>query len=685
MPGIIIGADEPNLIDRAANSPTLAADPADANVILLSARIDRPKFSCVLYRSVDGGAHFIRVSVPLPQNFDTCYAPDVTFDRHGDAYFVFLTLNTHPKDPLSAGNDPNGVWLARSTNGGAKFSTARHILGPDNIQVRIAADPLRDRLYLLWLNGSDLENHTPLGLGPPPNPLKLSVSTDGGATFSAPVQVNDPKRQRVGAASIAVDQSGTAFVLYEDFSNDLDDYNNRALPFTGTFSLILTRSVNHGKSFIESVVDDRIARASRFLIYLPPQPALALSPVKKAVFVAWQDGRDGAPDVLFRSSENSGKTWGNVQRLNERGEEPEAVTLPALSVTTRGRIDSVFLAAHGKGTQLLTNVMYTQSNDNGQTFSKPVAVTSPPFDAYVGPLNPRTQTTDLGTRLALRSAEDRALTAWPDSRLGTPDTGRQDIAFAKIDATIPIAKRPVKRLGGFPEKAPPGTPAQFTPPDPAAACLTASPPRVLFLALEAVPDELQGLRYFVSDWGRNKKCFKGRVVTDSVGIRALNYDILVVDVSPHMTVSHGAVNDIASVVKSRRPVALFMGPASMVTGASAPQAVEAMRKVFPGLIMTRTCANSQLTKMTGGPFDLNEHSFHYESFVHGVYNLDLSARTAPWAHDLCKTGKPTVVRTDRGIIAGFYIAYEVSLADNNTPAITAKRLVVNVIHELAQQ
>lgn len=680
---VTIGEPSP-VLDRSANSPTLALDPLHPLTLLLSERIDRPRFSCALYRSIDAGAHWNQVTVPMPPRYDTCYAPDVTFDRRGNAFLVFLTLNTHPKDPLSAGNDPNGVWLTRSTDAGKTFAAPRHVLGPDDIQVRIAADSRSDRLYLLWLNGSDLENHTPLGLGPAPNPLKISVSSNDGNSFSAAVQVNASKHVRVGAPSLASGADGSVNVLFEDFRNDLDDYNNRALPFGGKFSLVLARSFDYGHTFTESVVDGQVVRASRFLAYLPPQPALAIDQKGANVFAAWQDGRGGAPDVLFRGSHDGGRTWGGIRRLNERDAVSSAAFLPALSLSARGRLDTVFLDARTAGSALSTNTMYAQSNDGGETFSKPAAITQQAFDAFVGPLNPRTQRIDLGTRLALRSSADRAFVAWPDSHLGTPDSGRQEISFANIDAGArsgEVPSMPSDRA----ETAPPLRSAQLAAPDPAKGCRRAKPARAIFLAYESVADELEGLRYFVSDWGNAKKCFSGRVVTNSAELRTMDYDVAIVDVSRDMNVPERAVTDIAQVIQHAKPVALFMQPADFATQLDSPRRVAAMRQIFPGLTMNRTCANSQFTKATGGPFDLVERSFHYESFIHGVYNLSASGPTTPWAVDLCKTGKPTVIRTAQGLVAGFYLGYEVSLADNNAPAITAKRLVVNVIHELAPQ
>ncbi len=416
---------------RAQNSPSIAVDPTDPQRILMAYRIDRPAFGCAVRRSTDGGRHWTSVAVPTPEGYDTCFAPDVAFAPDGTAYLLFTTLDTqsefHP-----AGNVPNGGWLATSTDHGATFAAPYHVVPANSVQAHVTVGP-SGRVYICWLQGDTAVPETPLGLGPPPNPLMISSTDDGGMTMSPPVQINPPDRQRVGAASVAVADDGTVFVLYQDYRNDLADYHNFAKPFHGTFALVLARSTDGGRSFTQNVVDDEVVRARPFLIYLPPTPSLAVGPDGNRVYVAWQDARGGAPNVLLRRSDDRGRTWGPPQRLNDRPHEPAAYVLPAVSVAPGGRVDVIFLGQRPSGDRLLTDAWYVTSTDDGDDFSSPVRLTGRSYNGHVGPENPRLPaTTDHGTGLGLHSLPSGVLAAWPDSWRGTSATGRQDIVAARV-------------------------------------------------------------------------------------------------------------------------------------------------------------------------------------------------------------------------------------------------------------
>jgi len=414
----------------AHNTPSVAVDPGDPSHLVLAERIDRPRFGCGVHVSSDAGLSWTDSAIALPPGQDTCYIPDVVFDRE-TVFLVYLTLNTHPLDPLSGGNDPNGTWLARSTDGGRSFGAPVDLHGRDNLQPRLAADPGDGRLYVVYVRGNQFQNETPLGLGPPPNPIMVISSMDGGVSFSPPVQVNDPARLRVAAPTPVVTSKGDLMVLYEDYRDDLDDYNNKAVPFTGTHVLVLARSSDHGATFRQSVVEPAKVRPHRFLVYLPAFPALAVDPGGRTVYAAWSDARDGAPDVLLRRSTDQGRTWGAPLKLDRRVSEPSSFELPALAATAN-RVEAIFYAL--RGAHPTGQVEYSFSPDGGGTFSVPASI-SARFDGTVGVPSARDLgAVDLGSHLALvpLGTTGRTLAAWSDSSRGTRNTGRSDIFAAQV-------------------------------------------------------------------------------------------------------------------------------------------------------------------------------------------------------------------------------------------------------------
>lgn len=441
-PVLVTNSPGPAALIEAHSTPSLAVDPAGAGHLVLAERIDRPHFGCRVHVSTDAGGSWSDSAVPLPPGRDTCYIPDVAFDGTG-VVLVYLTLNTHPKDPLSAGNDPNGMYLERSSDGGRSFGAPQALPGTDNLQPRLAVDRRGGRLYVVYVRGSPDQNDAPLGFGPPPNPIMAISSSDGGQTFSAPVQVSDPARLRVGAPSPIVGSDGTLYVLYQDYRDDLDDYANRAAPYRGSFALVLARSSDGGASFGQSVVDGNEVRPHPFLIYLPQFPSLTISPDGAHLYAAWSDARSGAPDVLLRRSDDRGVHWTAPLQLDDRhGGTPENDELPTILAVGRDQVLAIYYSTvanapdPGSGAPPAsprTQVLLQYSVDGGRHFETAVPI-SPRFDATVGVPSLRYPgSVDLGSHLALGiTVRGDLIAAWSDAAHGTVDTGRQDIEVARV-------------------------------------------------------------------------------------------------------------------------------------------------------------------------------------------------------------------------------------------------------------
>lgn len=435
-----IDAGAPQLVttDQSADSlieahttPSLAVDPVDDRHLVIAERIDRPHFGCRVHVSNDAGQTWHAGTVALPVGKDNCFIPDVAFLGR-TVYLVYLTLNTHPRDPLSGGNDPNGMYLSRSDNGGESFGMPLKLPGVDNLQPRLAVDRNAGRIYVVYVKGSPEQNDTPLGFGPPPNPIMAMSSTDGGQTFSDPVQVSDAKRLLVAAPTPLVAHDGTLFVLYQDYKSDLDDYNNRATPYQGTFAVMLARSADQGKTFSQVVVDDQQVRPHRFLIYLPPFPSLAVAADGNRLYAAWSDGRDGAPDVFLRRSDDGGATWRPATKVNLRPSNvPANYELPAVAAPSRDQVDIIYYVLSGSTPK--ASVEFAYSTDGGDHFQGRATI-SRSFDARVGVSSARDLgRVDWGDHLALFApSATQAFAAWSDSSRGTTDTQRQDIVAARV-------------------------------------------------------------------------------------------------------------------------------------------------------------------------------------------------------------------------------------------------------------
>ncbi|MDQ1679317.1 MAG: hypothetical protein QOI42_176, partial [Frankiaceae bacterium] len=270
----------------AHNSPTLARNPRDPDDLVATSRIDSPDFSCALHVTLDGGVHWARTPVPIPAGAGRkCFAPDADFGPDGTLYVSYVTLQ-------GAGNRPQTVWLASSTDGGRTLAPPHRVSGPLGFQVRIAADPGRARrVYATWLQARDVGV---LKFTGPGNPILASRSDDGGATWSRPVSVNAATHGRALAPSPVVGARGELYVLFLDAGGDRLDYEgghrgDGGPPYPGRFSLVVARSSDRGATWRESVVDDAVVPTRRFIAYLPPFPSLAIDRASGRLYVAFED------------------------------------------------------------------------------------------------------------------------------------------------------------------------------------------------------------------------------------------------------------------------------------------------------------------------------------------------------------------------------------------------------------
>ena len=416
--------------DRAHNSPVLAQDPADPGILALGSRVDVPQFSCTLTMSGDGGRSWVpAVPVPiLPSGAERCYAPQVVFDRTGRLYYMFVGLH-------GLGNQPMGVFLTTSTNNGRDFDTPRQILPGSNFQVRLAIDQSRGdkgRLYLVWLHVTAATSTG--GLPPVHNPIMEAYSDDGGATFSTPVEVSDPNRQRVLAPALSLGPHHDVHILYYDLMGDARDYEGlEGTTWPQPWSLIIANSSDGGQHFGRGVVVDRdvVPTERVLLIFTLPEPALTVDPSGN-VFAAWSDARNGDWDVFLRRSNDGGNTWSDVTRLNDDPVgDGKNQYLPVLRSAPNGRIDAAWEDRRNDPNHVSNDVYYSYSTDAGVTWSANVRLSSASSDTTIGaryPIVSAQGLVDFGSHPAMISTVSGIIAAWTDTRNAQP--GEQQDIFA---------------------------------------------------------------------------------------------------------------------------------------------------------------------------------------------------------------------------------------------------------------
>lgn len=412
----------------AYNSPAVVASPTNPDTLVVAARVDRPQLSVTVRHSDDAGKTWTATDVPLPAGEVRAYAPDLTFDAEGGLYATFTTMS-------EGTNNPTGVWLSKSDDDGASFATPSKVAGPYAYQPRVIVNG--GNVHVSFVQASASLEGVVNGFGPPPNPVVVATSSNGGQTFGEPVTVSG-SRARVGAATPFFGIRGELMVLFEDFGDDTADFagESTAPAYDGNFSLVVARSGDAGATFEEvSVVDDAVKATDRFNPYTPVFPSVAVAPEGEAprgdaIYVAWADGTDGDWDVFVRRSNDDGATWGS--RVQVKSTAGTHQYLPAVSVAINGRVDVAFLdRSEGGADNNFAAAALATSFDAGATWET-VTVSDKVFDSRVGPQGTNAETAEFGSRLGIVSQQERALVTWTDSRAGNEGTGRQEIYFAPV-------------------------------------------------------------------------------------------------------------------------------------------------------------------------------------------------------------------------------------------------------------
>lgn len=420
----------------ANNSPTLVRHPDRPEHLVAAHRIDRPGFSALVEWSTDGGATWQPTTLPLPPGTPPCaaspqqvpcpFAPDVAFGPDGTLYVLYVELQGN-------GNTPARLWLTTSADGGRTLGAPVQVAGELTFQPRLAVDG-EGTVHIVWLQAAEVALNRLVG----PAVIVASRSSDGGASFSAPVPVSDPARQRVGAASPVITSAGALVVLYEDFKDDRRDFEGlEGPPAEGPFALVVTRSDDGGQSFSPGVeLESGIVPTRRFLVFLPEHPSIAAGP-DNALYVAWHSATEGDDDedVFLRRSDDGGATWGEAVRVNDNpvGDGTRQY-LPRVSVAPGGRVDVLFYDRRLDPSNVMTDAFLATSDDRGATFTN-LRVSSSSFDSGVGPVFnvfEETVEADLGSRIGLDSTDEGTAAVWTDTRLGSLDDGRQDVFAATV-------------------------------------------------------------------------------------------------------------------------------------------------------------------------------------------------------------------------------------------------------------
>lgn len=350
------------------NEPSIAINPANPQQLVAGYQTN----ASIVY-SQDGGMHWLPAAGVAPKDYRVSGDPSVTYDARGQAiicYIAFDRLGTASYWGHNATR--NGIFIRRSPDGGATWEPAAVAVAahptepgiPFEDKPYIVADNSRSRhrgnLYVGWTQFTLTRSM-----------ILLSRSTDGGASWSAPIKISSHD-------GLPRDDNGSV----EGFTGAVADDGTLYTVWSDAATIAFTSSRDGGRTFARSrdivkiappyfqVAD--VSRANGF-----PQIGWTACHGERGcmrrygmLYVTWSDYRNGDVDVFCITSRNGGRTWSAPVRVNSDNLHNGADQFfQWLAVDpASGAANVIFYDRRSDPQDQKTTVVLARSGDGGRNF-----------------------------------------------------------------------------------------------------------------------------------------------------------------------------------------------------------------------------------------------------------------------------------------------------------------------------
>lgn len=465
---------------RVFEAPQVAVDPQDPHTLAMVAGDYHPPGGCYLYISRDSGVTWkLATDSLLPTGYQFCIDRPVrghyvrpVFASNGTLYIGFGGAG-------AAGfpNDPSAAFMAVTTDLGATHHTyvvqaSQKVTGTNPTTMApatamtqvhtldVAVDPTdANRVYMSWL----LTTTPPAGFKGfvngvlsviRPAETMMSVSNDGGHTWSTPVDLTKtahpaiPATSGTRAPSLTVSPDGTAFAFAAE-----------SLPkkAKGTNHLVMYKSTNHGTAWSASVVGFSVPTAVQSLSL----PQVAVDPASGELYLADEvtlgapSAKSGISTIYVASSTDAGKTWSPpADVVDSQASSAYDQYAPGISVAPNGRVDVAWQdfrsdpyyklgtdampVAGSAMSETYYDIYSSSSTNHGAGWSPNLRVSSQTIDSTLGVEFPNAADGPVG----VASTNSSMYVAWGSPAAGTAAESPEDSYINAVNFTSPVAAPP---------------------------------------------------------------------------------------------------------------------------------------------------------------------------------------------------------------------------------------------------
>jgi uncharacterized repeat protein (TIGR01451 family) len=397
------------------NEPSIAVNPDDPKHVIASSNDYRgpgdvhPGY----YVSFDGGLTWPGDGIidlsPIPLA-EAGGDPALAIHDLNNVYFAYIAFSR-------TADDVGGVYVSKSTDGGMSWNAPVELAAntltvfhdKEYVTVDATGSPYDGHVYVSWTRFSGSA------------PIYFSRSTDGGASYSTPMQISDLSSNQ--GSIPAVGPNGNVYVVWYNYNTSAQ---RMAVSTNGGGSFGTPFHVS-GVSPIPSPLPGGSFRVNSF-------PTMAIDQNNGNLYVAWNDYRNGDADILFVRSTDGGGTWSSPIRVNDDAlGNARHQFFPWLSVAPNGNIYAGWFDSRLDPTPYTQPFYYDEyvavSTDGGLTFSPNARISSVTSDASIG-----FSGQFIGDYSGIAATDTFVYPAWVDTR-----RGHQDI-FTQADLQIGVTK-----------------------------------------------------------------------------------------------------------------------------------------------------------------------------------------------------------------------------------------------------